>query len=187
MNDCCLADRAIDRMLGQNQTLFNLVSGLIDEVEQGAVQVPADIDVPSPPPSPALSQLEVPQRVRDWIADSKLPSTDHRALAHTAASQQNSSATTLKQQNHIASADTGNARNLTKFAKYSEAKVSKLVALYDGFKPCRTDGGTRTAPQAQGNRTACFDTFTPCRSVTKQDAASLDTSTSPSYRFSFGR
>ena len=68
-----LADRTTDRMLQRNDGLFNDVMGLIDDFKESGIPIPDDVEVPSPPSTPTLQQLNVPQQVKEWITDSKAP------------------------------------------------------------------------------------------------------------------
>ena len=66
-----LVDGYTDRMLEKSQELFADVMLLIDGHEQSDVPLPDDTELPTPPPSPLLLQLNVPGGVKTWVAASQ--------------------------------------------------------------------------------------------------------------------
>lgn len=65
------ADELTDKMLANNQVLFESIMGSIDDVDANCVPLPDVTDLPELPPSPKLEWLSgVPNDVRDWVKQS---------------------------------------------------------------------------------------------------------------------
>ncbi|KAK5122070.1 hypothetical protein LTR85_004316 [Meristemomyces frigidus] len=149
-----MAAHNIERMLAKNQTLFDEIIKLIDEL----AQVPSDVEVLSMPRTPTLEELNVPRQVRKWTADSKAPIARSRTSNDVETDEGHASVDALKQQIDGISARLMKARKLADSTERGKAKVPDLIALYDGFAPCR-------APPHQADNTVSYsESFAPCRS-----------------------
>lgn len=66
------ADTVTDRMLVENDDLFENVMGTICDLECDKALLLGDVDVPGPPASPKLEYIRgVPEDVRQWLRNSK--------------------------------------------------------------------------------------------------------------------
>lgn len=92
-----LADRTTDRMLEGSQALLDEVMGLTDELQDSGIDVPGDATLPSPPSTPALEWLNVPQQVKTWVSESKKPFVEYREPSSFSTYRASSSITPEKQ------------------------------------------------------------------------------------------
>ncbi|KAK4539499.1 hypothetical protein LTR36_010897 [Oleoguttula mirabilis] len=134
-----LAEGATDSMFERNQTLFDDVIGLTAAIEQAGLPMPSDIKIAPPPPTPTLEHLNVPQQVKAWIAEAVAASNKPLVKSQAPITETDPSIAALQQRINVVSARLAKARNDGDYAerRASKARVPGLVALYDGFAPCR--------------------------------------------------